>query len=118
MEMMFSAFGFDFVVVSTDFNCCILIPEVLIVCTVVPWATGQNFHEWIHRGLVILLTACPCAVVIGAPLATTCAIAATRGLLIKKAETLQTIEFVTIICGIQSPTVAYVESKKPFWRTK
>lgn len=91
MEMMLSAFGFDFVVVSTDFNCCILIPEVLIVCTMVPWATGQNFHEWIHRGLVILLTACPCAVVIGAPLATTCAIAAaaTRGLLIKKAETVE-----------------------------
>ena len=89
MEMMFSAFGFDFVVVSTDFNCCILIPEVLIVCTMVPWATGQNFHEWIHRGLVILLTACPCAV-----LATTCAIAAaaTRGLLIKKAETVELLQ--------------------------
>lgn len=64
---------------------------VLVVCTVVPWSTGQGFHKWIHRGLVILLTACPCAIVIGAPLATTCAIAAcaTRGLLIKKPETVE-----------------------------
>lgn len=64
---------------------------VLLVCTVVPWASGQGFHKWIHRGLVILLTACPCAIVIGAPLATTCAIAAaaTRGLLIKKPDTVE-----------------------------
>lgn len=70
--------------------------SVLIVCTMVPWATGQNFHEWIHRGLVILLTACPCAAVIGAPLATTCAIAAaaTRGLLIKKAETVELLPLI------------------------
>jgi len=40
---------------------------------------------------VILLTACPCAIVIGPPLATTCAIAAaaTRGLLIKKPDTVE-----------------------------
>ena len=74
---------------------------MLIVCTLVPWATSQNFHEWIHRGLVILLTACPCAVVIGAPLATTCAIAAaaTRGLLIKKAETVELLQPGFTLCG-------------------
>ena len=26
--------------------------QVLLVCTVVPWASGQGFHKWIHRGLV------------------------------------------------------------------
>ena len=64
---------------------------VLITCTVVPFATGEDVHRWIHRGLVILLTACPCAIVIGAPLATTCAIAAcaAKGLLIKKPDTVE-----------------------------
>ena len=72
----------------------VLCSEVLVVVTIVPLSTGENFHDWIHRGLVILLTACPCAIVIGAPLATTCAIAAaaTRGLLIKKAETVEMLQ--------------------------
>ncbi|CAK9044435.1 Probable cadmium-transporting ATPase (Cadmium-efflux ATPase) [Durusdinium trenchii] len=69
----------------------VVLLTVLIVCTVVPLSTGESFHDWIHRGLVILLTACPCAIVIGAPLATTCAIAAaaTRGVLIKKPQTVE-----------------------------
>ena len=43
---------------------------------------------------VILLTACPCAIVIGPPLATTCAIAAAaaRGLLIKKPDTVELLQ--------------------------
>jgi cation transport ATPase len=43
---------------------------------------------------VILLTACPCAIVIGPPLATTCAIAAaaTRGLLTKKPDTVELLQ--------------------------
>jgi len=70
---------------------------VLVVCTLVPLATNGDFQTWLDRGLVILLTACPCAIVIGAPLATTCAIAAaaTRGLLIKKAETVEALPSIT-----------------------
>ena len=43
---------------------------------------------------MILLTACPCAIVIGPPLATTCAIAAAaaRGLLIKKPDTVELLQ--------------------------
>ena len=64
---------------------------VLVVCTLVPYMTDGDFDKWRERGLVILLTACPCAIVIGAPLATTCAVAAaaTRGVFIKQPETVE-----------------------------
>lgn len=87
-------------VVLCQFLLILVVPghifQVLIVCTVVPLSTGESFHDWIHRGLVILLTACPCAIVIGAPLATTCAIAAaaTRGVLIKKPQTVELLQLV------------------------
>eukprot|EP00438_Fugacium_kawagutii_P021669 Skav223797 [mRNA] locus=scaffold575:558629:567689:+ [translate_table: standard] len=63
---------------------------VLMMCTLVPLAFG-DFQTWSRRGLVILLTACPCAIVIGAPLATTSAIAAAAsyGLLIKRPESVE-----------------------------
>ena len=56
--------------------------QVIVVCTLVPFFTDKDYRSWINKGLVILLTACPCAIVIGAPLATTCAIAAaaTKGI--------------------------------------
>ena len=67
-----------------------IILVVVVMCAVIP-LFGGDFRTWTHRGLVILLTACPCAIVIGAPLATTCAIAAaaSHGLLVKRPETIE-----------------------------
>ena len=70
---------------------------VLIVSTLVPFLTDKDYRSWSMKGLVILLTACPCAIVIGAPLATTCAIAAaaTKGLFIKRPHTVELLPSVT-----------------------
>eukprot|EP00438_Fugacium_kawagutii_P033067 Skav220249 [mRNA] locus=scaffold4467:30099:31445:- [translate_table: standard] len=75
-----------------------IVMVVLMMCTVVPLVFG-DFQTWSHRGLVILLTACPCAIVIGAPLATTCAIAAAAsyGLLIKRPETVEKLPHIATV---------------------
>ena len=75
-----------------------IIIVVVTMCAVIP-LVGGDFRTWSHRGLVILLTACPCAIVIGAPLATTCAIAAaaSHGLLVKRPETVEKLPQIATI---------------------
>lgn len=76
-----------------------IVIAVVLMCTLLPLLTGGDFQIWRHRGIVVLLTACPCAIVIGAPLATTCAIAAaaSHGLLIKRPETIEKLPRVSSI---------------------
>lgn len=64
-----------------------------------PLFWGSDWHEWIYRGLTLLVIACPCALVISTPVTIVSALAtaAKRGILIKggvyleKGRTLQTI---------------------------
>ncbi|CAK9089956.1 unnamed protein product [Durusdinium trenchii] len=76
-----------------------IIFAVLVICILIPLLTNGDFQTWSHRGLVVLLTACPCAIVIGAPLATTCAIAAaaSHGLLIKRPETVEKLPHIAAV---------------------
>lgn len=76
-----------------------IVIAVVLMCTLLPLLTGGDFQIWRHRGIVVLLTACPCAIVIGAPLATTCAIAAaaSHGLLIKRPETIEKLPRISSI---------------------
>ena len=76
-----------------------VIIAVLVISTLVPLLTNGDFETWSRRGLVILLTACPCAIVLGAPLATSCAIAAaaSHGLLIKQPETVEKLPHISAI---------------------
>eukprot|EP01018_Ginkgo_biloba_P027444 Gb_28935 [translate_table: standard] len=53
---------------------------------IIPLAIGaHDVHHWLHMALIILVTACPCPLVVSTPVATTCALAqaARIGLLIK-----------------------------------
>jgi len=57
-----------------------------IVVAVVPVVTGHgSFHDWFYRALVLLVLACPCALVISTPVTVVSGLggAARRGILIK-----------------------------------
>ncbi|MBK9969992.1 MAG: heavy metal translocating P-type ATPase [Acidimicrobiaceae bacterium] len=57
-----------------------------IIVAVVPVVTGHgSFHDWFYRALVLLVLACPCALVISTPVTVVSGLggAARRGILIK-----------------------------------
>ncbi len=57
----------------------------LAVAVLPPLALGGNWHEWLYRALVLLVIACPCALVISTPvtIVSGLAAAARRGILVK-----------------------------------
>jgi Cd2+/Zn2+-exporting ATPase len=63
----------------------IVIVAALSVMFVVPLVTGQPVAEWFYRGLVLLVIACPCALVIATPVSVVSALAAAarHGVLVK-----------------------------------
>ncbi|MBX3316626.1 MAG: heavy metal translocating P-type ATPase [Phycisphaeraceae bacterium] len=59
---------------------------VAVLVAVVPWlAFGQPFYPWLYKALVLLVIACPCALVISTPVTVVSGLtaAAKRGILIK-----------------------------------
>ncbi|MFS0754247.1 heavy metal translocating P-type ATPase [Noviherbaspirillum sp. 1P10PC] len=57
----------------------------LLVAVVPPIALGQAWHDWIYKALVLLVVACPCALVISTPvtIVSGLAAAARKGILVK-----------------------------------
>ncbi|KAJ9550756.1 hypothetical protein OSB04_014801 [Centaurea solstitialis] len=67
----------------------------------------HNLDKWYHLALVVLVSACPCALILSTPVAAFCALskAATSGLLVKGAEYLETLSTVKAICFDKTGTI-------------
>ncbi|KAL4590075.1 hypothetical protein LXL04_002994 [Taraxacum kok-saghyz] len=67
----------------------------------------NNLDKWYHLALVVLVSSCPCALILSTPVATYCALskAATTGLLIKGAEYLETLSKVKIFAFDKTGTI-------------
>ncbi|KAL7600040.1 hypothetical protein Lser_V15G23596 [Lactuca serriola] len=86
-------------------------PAVVIIAAllaVIPTAMKlHNLHKWYHLALVVLVSSCPCALILSTPVATYCALskAATTGLLVKGAEYLETLAKVKIFAFDKTGTI-------------
>ncbi|KAJ0888217.1 putative translocase [Helianthus annuus] len=67
----------------------------------------EDVEKWYHLALVVLISACPCALILSTPVAAFCALskAATSGLLVKGAEYLETLSTVKSICFDKTGTI-------------
>ncbi|PWA61428.1 heavy metal atpase 2 [Artemisia annua] len=67
----------------------------------------HNVDKWYHLALVVLVSACPCALILSTPVAAFCALskAATSGLLVKGAEYLEILSTVKFVCFDKTGTI-------------
>lgn len=67
----------------------------------------HNRYKWFHLALVVLVSACPCALILSTPVATFCALtkAATSGLLIKGGDYLESLAKIKIIAFDKTGTL-------------
>ena len=67
----------------------------------------HNRNHWFHLALVVLVSACPCALILSTPVATFCALtkAATSGLLIKGGDHLETLAKIKVAAFDKTGTI-------------
>ncbi|KAK7329756.1 hypothetical protein VNO77_23935 [Canavalia gladiata] len=86
-------------------------PAVVITSTlvaVIPIGLRvHNVKHWLHFALVVLVSACPCALILSTPVATFCAYtkAATSGLLIKGGDYLETLAKIKVMAFDKTGTI-------------
>jgi Zn2+/Cd2+-exporting ATPase len=86
-------------------------PAVLVIALgvglVTPLVLGQPFLDWLYRALVMLVIACPCALVISTPvtIASALAAAARHGMLIKGGRHIETLSRVRCLAFDKTGTL-------------
>ena len=83
----------------------VVLSAVLLIF--IPTILGYDFNTWLYRGLVFLVTSCPCALVISVPLAYFCGIgkASKEGILIKGSKELEALEKLDYIIFDKTGTI-------------
>lgn len=85
----------------------VVVIAAFLMCSI-PWAFGTDTgKEWTSNGLILIVVACPCALIISTPVSYVAGLAATaqRGILIKGGGTLEALGTVTNICFDKTGTL-------------
>ena len=93
----------DFAAIYTP----IILLAALCMCTI-PWAFGTEAGmKWTHNGLVLIVIACPCALIISTPVSYVAGLAATaqKGILVKGGAYLEALGRVKKICFDKTGTL-------------
>jgi Cd2+/Zn2+-exporting ATPase len=86
----------------------VVIFAAICMCTI-PWAFGADIGRiWTNNGLVMLVVACPCALIISTPVTYVAGLAATsqKGVLVKGGAHLETLGMVKSICFDKTGTLS------------
>jgi Cd2+/Zn2+-exporting ATPase len=91
---------------SAWYTPCVMVVAAL-VAVVPPLGFGQDWAEWIYKGLAVLLIGCPCALVISTPAAIAAGLSAgaRRGLLMKGGAVLETLGKITMVAFDKTGTL-------------
>lgn len=88
-----------------------VVAVAFILATIAPLITSDPFSVWLTRAIILLVIACPCALVISTPVAITSAIggASKRGVLIKGGKHLEELKNVRVIAFDKTGTLTLGE---------
>lgn len=88
-----------------------VVAVAVLIAVLVPFITGDPFSVWLERAIILLVIACPCALVIATPVAITSAIggASRRGVLIKGGKYLEELKKVRVIAFDKTGTLTLGE---------
>ena len=86
----------------------------VLVAVIPPLALGMSWHDWIYKALVMLVIACPCALVISTPvtIVSGLAAAARKGILVKGGVFLEVGRHMKVLALDKTGTITYGKPKQ------
>ncbi|GMI01539.1 hypothetical protein TrLO_g10203 [Triparma laevis f. longispina] len=90
----------------------VVVVTSFLMCTVPFFVAGKEVGmEWLYRGIVLIVIACPCALIISTPVAYVAGLAATaqKGIIIKGGVHLEALSRVKIVASDKTGTLTHGE---------